>query len=203
MENMDLKKVQRRIKDRNRRFQKLSPAQKKVQIARDVLKHLDSRKLVARNGTYMRFERQDDYYTDVWIRASFDDAHPVECQIEARTDVRCQVCALGAVFTSTLLRTDGFDGDWIDANNDNNMRGYLKQYFSIAELWDIETAFENGDFNGSRASKEFGEKLDSMVSRWDEEKAADYRLRRIMWNIIDNGGRFRPEKEDWSDAERE
>ena len=65
----------------------------------------------------------------------------------------------------------------------DEITAYLRRFFSEKQLQKIETAFEgDADFHGGRAAANFNDNVSDPAKR----------LARIMRNIIDNGGEFRP-----------
>jgi hypothetical protein len=99
---LNIKELNKRIAAKNAEFAALSPAQKRVAIAIDVVEQLQSRnsRLVPRNGTYMTAGK-----------ASFklepgQKLDKVFSKIES-----CQVCAIGAAFMCSVGRLDAISTD--------------------------------------------------------------------------------------------
>lgn len=160
-----------RIKKRQTRIEK------RVAIARDVLKHLAEMKVGRRE--YIRGKVQG--------AKSEDD---VQKHADAITE-KCQVCALGACFISMgRLYNDTPIGSMIPPYwGEGQLKAIreeillpLIRYFPISQLREIETAFEQSvDIGqGSPAAKQWGQK-------YKEDKE---RLAAIMRNIIRNKGEF-------------
>jgi hypothetical protein len=202
-----IKRLNKRIKDRNYRFSKMTPAEKRVRIAKDVVVMLDEEKLHARTGSYLRFE-DDSENSDVWdtVRNSPDSkqVHEILEPLES-----CTVCGIGAAFVATVLRADNLTlGDMtVDGcgsaqtghlTNDQPMRKYLETFFTQQQLALIECAFEqdfgfrerlNGTCYKNVATKKDATKAARLGERYDEH---DDRLRAIFNNIIANHGEFVP-----------
>jgi hypothetical protein len=132
-----------------------------------------------------------------------------------KDDVSCSVCALGGIFACAVARLDELNVDEFLGVTRRGMHEYLGEFFSSRQLDLIETAFEAERFGSCKhGDPETGETIDE-----DEDEAAlafcddinfatgveddegneilnrDYaadRMRRIMENIIANGGEFRP-----------
>lgn len=173
----------------------LSPAERRVLIANDVLFLLGQRqrdsKLTPTCGVYVDRdirpykdspEMQLQQIVDAWIQ-----------------EKDCQVCALGAALVATTLRFNDFTVGQFDgtittvAGEDpryivlSDIREYLMQFFDREQLGLIETAYEGA----------------SIIKVPDEDDAAAYnfkmryydlrtRLRAIFKNIVANKGTFIP-----------
>jgi hypothetical protein len=145
--------------------------EERVKIAKDVLKWLDSGRLVAESGTYIGSD------ADVPIEKDSVDARKLLRQVKT-----CTVCARGAVLYGMLMRHDHLNvsrrADWdtsfVNALGDYAKRydskDYIQQLFSITMLDAMEDAFEGG---------------------WNDDYEDDRdRLEAIMHNIIRNDGEF-------------
>jgi hypothetical protein len=160
------------MKRKQKAFAKLTPSQKRVAIAKDVIAQLDTRRLRARTMTYV-------YLVGPKPKASYDQQ---VCDLTVGRN--CQVCALGAMFVVAVERADKLNvSDNVDF--DNRFHGadgetcysYLAQFFSTDQLHQIEAAFEG--FDGIRWA-------------WaeDTDVSPEERMRRVMTNVIRNRGRF-------------
>lgn len=184
-----------------------------VVIAKDVLRHLDARLIVAEPG--------------IWIDFGLDTDHPgtVDDLKKRAFDSYCKVCADGALFVAYMLRE--YDRGEVSQNIKLGWRcaaeieKALKGLFSRDQLILIDVAFEKGCgyFNYKHFSSEdrgknldtafqgqldlardFCEAIDEEVVGNDDLKAtgvvtnlgAEKRLRKIMNNIIENNGVFTP-----------
>lgn len=200
-----LAKDNRSVKRRNELFAQLSPAEKRVQIARDVIAQLASKKLIATSGVWLTGIDGDDLFDKKDV-----ERNPELQEILAKQE-SCEGCALGGMFMCAVERHDKLkladlevvkdyrqevkdnDGDGElnsgEASEDDATK-YLKKFFSEAQLNDIEAAFERGGGakRGSEGAQFFAEEVDD-----DGE-----RMRLIMENIIVNKGKFvsskRPEQ---------
>lgn len=174
----------------NEAFNQLSPAGKRVAIAKDVIAALQSRQVYARSGVWVDLQKAPNWDVGVELQPVFQQAN-------------CDACALGACFVSAVklgnnckltedAKYDGFqfstpNGDW--GSDTTGMWSVLKRYFTERQLALIEFAFENGegyykdhDVANPDAASDFHYKY--------EDDAA--RMTAIMQNIVDNNGTFRP-----------
>lgn len=181
----NVKKENRAIKYRNEQFTKLSPAEKRVQIARDVLAQLRSKRLIATAGTWLSAEYGDDLFT----REDVDNN--VELQEILKKQESCEGCALGGMFMCAVERHNKLKVGNMESPRDGQASEedaikYLKKFFTVAQLDEIEAAFEQG--GGARSGSDVAVNFASDVD--DDEE----RMRLIMENIIVNKGRFVPEQ---------
>jgi hypothetical protein len=206
----------KRVKDRNYRFEKMSPAKKRVRIAKDVIEMLDTQKLQAKTGSYLHASRisdgqyEYDYDADMYevqyrVQSFVDpgDTRYLRQQQEAEaTPVHvlldkvesCTVCAIGSAFVASVLRankvTMGDIGGKIGGGSTH--REYLQRFFTKAQLGLIESAFERSDEYSTRVG--VSAKLAGKAVEFGGETLGndDKRLRAIFNNIIDNDGTFKP-----------
>jgi len=176
-----LTKLNKRIKARNRAFAKLSPEQKRVTIAKDVLEQLDAGRLTPTQGTYLSPR------TKVCARSGSQQLAELLPRIE-----KCNVCGLGALFACAVGRADKITlsevGDFFAANEyrdirggddirkvDFNVKDYLLGFFNSNQLRAIEHTFEQW-------TDGVGVLMRGVPVR--------RRMVLIMENIIRNGGTF-------------
>lgn len=156
---------------------KIPKAEARVLIAQDVLNQLNLKKIIATSGTYFAFE-------DV----PFDEKDFLH---EVLDKTQCQVCALGSLYYSRVQvanetkcdvveRVGDYEEDSVlnSVNNVHTIMPDLNQYFDWSALDKIENYFE-GWFEGDTF---YYANLDPEI-----------RMRKIMQNIIDNNGDFKPE----------
>jgi hypothetical protein len=195
----------------NQQFRALPPAEKRVAIAKDVLKWLRAGKLTPCPGSYMG--PLDPNITDV---------------VNGFT---CQACAIGAVFACSVEHGEAggtvvhyLDGQWDDAGQwvpDRQPVGFdgtamvnrLGGLFTPAQLRLMEAAFEGryntriGDLCRDLGRSEGDAAVKRAWALFEKNKsvlepdggqgpryqaAARRRLVAIMKNIIANGGEFKP-----------
>lgn len=187
----------------NAAFDAMTPEQKRVAIARDVLEWLRIGKIVPEPGTYLTVHNTAGQRVDIGM-----DPGPINGH-------KCTACALGAIFACATERTDltigGVNraGNWPDA-----ARAQLGPYFDLDQLKLIESAFEDyGGFylDGTPRGREdhqmayravrFGVKVGDAHPCFEgryvdrsmrRQRSPDRILRAIMQNIIDNNGTFIP-----------
>jgi hypothetical protein len=147
-------------------FDKLTPAQKRVRIARDVLAQLASGKFIATQGLYVNGPEIEGAKAKASLQTLF------------KKQKSCEVCALGSMFVAlsedekTACTFWGFGRD--------DCTDYLGKFFDQEQLDKIEDAFEEGDVSGMPFAS---------------EAEAEDRMRLIMENIVVNGGKFDPSKQ--------
>lgn len=183
----EVRKNNKRVRDRNYRFQKLSPENKRVSIAKDVIKQLVANKITAQTGSYFEL-RSDENIVNEDLSFAISKAKS------------CNVCALGALFSACVLKSNHFKLNSADIFADNKMvdiwrtpvTEYLKPYFSKHQLAMIEIAFEKyaGGINIKivKNVKTIKKCTDFGNQFLDDED----RMTAIMQNIIDNNGKFVP-----------
>jgi hypothetical protein len=196
------------IAKRNAAFEKLSPEKKRVQIAKDVLKALDTKAFLPRNGAFVigadgalgaipLIERDTPQDLQVCEAAAFD---------------QCRVCALGGLFVTAVQRADkltvrelrkleGYERSYNLADplvglSDDSVVPYLERFFDKGQLFLIEAAFEGGRGWASAYDVDvFDLKEDDYFKAkafCGDLKTPAGRMRRIMNNIIANNGTFVP-----------
>lgn len=175
----------------NEEFLSLPKDKQRVEIARDVLRHLVTHKLVATNGSWLRNPAIDmtKYDLNTQVKSVLE---PLE---------RCQVCALGGLFASAVLRANATtvedyiplyakedkalyipDNSYYILADFTTISAYLSRFFDQDQLKDIESAFERGE----------GGVAEDLLAQYyapDVDDPED-RMRLIMNNIIDNNGTF-------------
>jgi hypothetical protein len=182
------------IKKKNEAFLKLSPAQKRVEIAKDVIKQLNSKKLIAAHMVYVRTEIDniEGITPETQLKKIFDKSE------------YCRVCGIGSLFVCTVKRANAIVcsdvmgctcksciSDMSDVDQET-ITSYLKKYFSVKQLQYIEIAFESRDDVVLSAKDVVNYKeARSFFAYESNQFSADYRMRTIMQNIIDNKGTFK------------
>ena len=175
---------------------KLPRAQARVAIAEDVLASLRAKKLIAEAGTYLEVDWDDDGH---WEN-SIDLARPVVDSLKTK---QCMVCAVGAIFCSTVKKTNviadkvvshsAISDGWkaLDFFNEGRARSYLHRYFTPKMLTAIEAAFEGTDYDGD-AGADDGAATPATLKFYNRFETDDRRVKAIMKNIVRNEGTFVP-----------
>lgn len=162
-------------------FALLPSAAKRVEIAKDVIKHLDTQRLTAGHGGYASIPHilgEDWNNDDVEMRDILNRSK----------DAACKVCALGALFIADILKRDNFTmGDYKARSTFYNTRQKVGDYFELDQLNLIESAYEvshmhTTDVVQAVKAQEFKKEI------WEPKD----RLTAIMENIIENYGTFIP-----------
>ena len=174
---------------------KLTAAEKRVAIAEDTIKWLNSRAIKATPGTYFGAPAKG-----IKVK-SHDDKLDVALK---KTKEACKVCALGGLFYSMVRRFDKvtvgvgnidsrLNSDYFLGVDGFGVFEELEKYFPHQQLAAIESAFEQRDM----FEYEDHAKMSDAEMVWSQDftrgaKTPADRLRAIMNNIIENKGKFRP-----------
>lgn len=204
----------RRVRQKNEIFEKMTKAEKRAQLARDVIAQVAARKLVAMSGTWLSrvedgAQRQPLLRRTLVAGGEIDDAlqmNKLLPQIE-----QCNACAVGALLYCTVMRANALTVGEIRQHGETadmiitefeKIKVYLGGYFSDNQLNMMEAAFEKrhspGDQTKSvtRAGCMFLARTHTAEYGWewiDRDNADDEtRLVVIMQNVADNGGTFKP-----------
>lgn len=195
-----MKTTKKQIKEWNEYFNSLTPAQKRVAIAKDVIEQVNLKRFIPKNRIYTK------------IVSKIED---VENQIQSEfNNIQCHCCALGGMFLSDIK----FNNSCTFYELDNKIfqateKDRLQQYFSIEQLILIEAAFECWSCEDITSydnveedyviDQGYGIDLylsDLNIGEEDINKAGDFgnkyrdnseRLMAIMNNIIKNKGKFK------------
>lgn len=192
-----LQLARKRVRDRERRFKKASPAGKRVMIAKDVLAQLAAGKIRPKPGTWvswgMSYAVEDKFreYADENEISIFS----VECNLDLRDLVleglvpdSCSACAMGALFMATVMRADEVKiSRYQSTGMSSEVEGKLREFFNADQLRLIEIAFEKGGGAYRCHSAE-----DEAVAAKYSHLQAQERLEAIMQNIVANKGEFVP-----------
>lgn len=181
------KRAAKRVSDRNYRFRLMTPAQKRVRIAKDVIEQLALGKLVAASRGYLTINdaRLRASLNSYGSRSSLADT-PWHSIFEKES---CTVCGIGGVFVAAVGRANKCTVDDSGGSPEGEfMKDYLAAWFDRSQLTMIETAFERDSSFGYSNESEIDDALEFSESLDDPGE----RLTAIMQNIIDNDGNFRP-----------
>lgn len=193
----------RQVKKDNLAFEKMSPAEKRVQIARDCLQQLASKRLVATQGSWLTG------VNDISLFSNKDVKKDLELQQVLLKQKKCEACALGGMFMcaveradklklSKIVSTKGFyysDSDQYEncSIEQSDVFSYMRKFFSKDQLELIEFTFEHGNgacyLNNDKASAAIEFSYKANLSG-DSQTL----MKLIMENIVVNKGTFKPEK---------
>lgn len=193
-----IKKLNNKIAKENAAFEKLSPAKKRVAIARDVLAQLNAKRFIATPGNWAVPKGKESLLSASEAKTK-QNKELQEIFSKIKT---CNTCALGGLFVCAVESADKikvkdlldfksneeapFD-DTCDVDiNEDDITTYLEKYFSYDQLAEIEYAFEQGGgaLSGSQEALSFV----------DDVESPSERMRLIMENIVVNNGIFKPKK---------
>lgn len=174
---------------RNRQFARLSNARKRVVIAQDVLDQLDLRRLVPTFGKYLEVPDEVAQKFSSWD----DDDESIQVH-EALDGVSCKVCGIGSLFVAAVDRANECTvADMDQPQNDYFMREYLGDFFDLEQLVLVEAAFEGRLINSMETDlTEYSPEVLAAIRFASKVRSASGRLKKIMQNIVDNGGTFVP-----------
>lgn len=186
----------------------MSKAKARVEIAKDVIAALNTKKLVATSGNYGSINIEKSSFK----KFKYDTLVSVRDALGVSTN--CQVCALGAACLAVVGRENKlkapFYSSSVELSHVTALRAQLREYFTPLQIALIECAFEGGeafadyediDLNNERVSA----LIDTAVNMFKEIDMSDtddsdisdllaqdddMRMRTIFQNIIDNKGEF-------------
>lgn len=196
MNKQQLANLQKRIARSNGAFARMTPAQKRVQIAKDVLAQMELGRVRAKKGTYFDLGAK----AEKAFAKLYSNVPETELQEVLKETQKCNVCAIGAAFLCTVERVDKFklsNLSWGTLNNgDEEMREYLDEnsVFTKEHLAILEGAFEGWESVDPDPDDEY-----SGAGAWDFSKfnrgarSHQERLRRVMQAVIDCKGEIEPE----------
>ena len=187
--------------DYRKDFPVLIPKNKKearLAIARDIIRHVKSHRLMATRGVYLSVH---DWDKD--IESSFEQ---IATSLQAKdAPIRCDVCGIGAAcMVAVGLYDDApeLEADWnLDYTefghvsnigvSSADMKAVLNKWFSPKQLDLIECAFEETtDFRDGKSSK--AARIKAAVFCPDHSHSGEAAMEAIYQNIIDNDGTFKP-----------
>lgn len=168
----------RKVTADNKKFKKLSKAEKRVAVAKDAIAQLLTGGYQASPGTYVRIGDK------LGLESVFGQSIP-----------QCNVCGIGAALLSEFRLSGGCDalkeGYSNDTRNYYYTQGDDSKVFGGKTLRAMEHAFEReGRFGACGASGCTVCVADTLAFVENHEA----RLYAILKNIIDNGGRFKAKR---------
>lgn len=192
-------------------YKKMTAAQKRVTIAKDVVAALNSKIYIANHSQYIKQMQLDGEVMELgWMGAHrLDDIQQALPKIK-----ECEVCAMGACIMSITKYENRLTFDDIGKTTDSmssTTAEVVQEVFSANQLAMIEIMFEgyysgvehpitnkicNGDNYGrdklgAEVSGEDAQMCMRFHSKYDND---DKRMRAIMQHIVDNAGDIVPSK---------
>ena len=168
--------------------------QKRVEILKDVLKHIKAQRIVAQCQVIIK-------YNDI-VPKEEENVQKILKNMSKKKE-RCLVCARGALLFSSIWKNnefykkfeiDGWSGDSMlgkgTAEDKTEENGYLEKFFDKNQLAMMETAFE-GKFNNSILNSKDWESCNDF-NRKNYHLDDTERLEAIIKNAISNRGTFIP-----------
>lgn len=166
-----IQKLYAHIRRTNKKFEKATREEKRVQIAKDVLLQLSLRRITPKS-TYFTNESAELKFKD--SKNGLDDGQYRQVQDILKETPRCEACAIGSVFVATVDRLDELTtrNMWaIDEKVD--MVKYLSEkmeLFNYEELELIEEIFE--DYVRSKKPLSQRKRLEKMMEYIIKTKGA-------------------------------
>jgi hypothetical protein len=169
-------------------WKELSKAEKRVEIAKDILLSIEKKVIIPKQMEYLTFP--------MYVEKSKETS--LQCLLELGKVKSCRACALGSTFISLIKFENKFNvGDNLDFDRDlfddntnipGGSRKRLLKYFSVYQLGLIEGCFEmrNSYFMDSTPDG-IQEKVLNFGNSFKNPKQ---RLIGIMTNIVENKGTF-------------
>jgi hypothetical protein len=176
-------KKKQSISKSNAAFEKLSPKNKRITIAKDVIAQLKSGYLNAlSSNAYVGIDADN-------ISSEFygESDNELELKDVFDNEEQCTVCGIGSLFVCAVKRMDKLKVSKLDGGgvSQSLVHEYLKGFFSILQLNAIENAFENYGSPGGNYFDSIQEYLDTCNDPDNE------RLKLIMENIVKHDGEFK------------
>ncbi len=153
------------FKERNKIFDKMSKANKKIAIAHDVLYSIKKGIINPAGGVYLHLYKNN---------FGQQDSQKLLCD----TNTRCNCCGIGAVFVSKVRLGNNYNNIITSSVGSWEMYDNLNNIFNKKELDKLESHFEGWEDKESKIFKNCEDKSDRMTA--------------IMKNIIKNKGTFKP-----------
>lgn len=168
-------------------FSKLTKAEKRVAIAKDVLAQVKIQTIFPVQGNYIEIDE---------IKGNFDSDVQVNSLIKDKK-ISCNCCMKGSLFMAHVNKTNHLTLDDLDSHghsNNESMYERLDKIFTQEQLDLMECAFEGdliSDSTGKLSSKEdlINKAYDNFFIQYNDETE---RLIAICKNLIKNKGTFIP-----------
>ncbi len=168
-------------------FEKLSPNERRMVIAKDVIDRLDSNYFCPVSGSYLLI---DKYF--------YDFPPDTETLEVFETTKQCSVCARGAIFVSACLKFDGCKVSTLLEKPERHgifLSEQEDRFFDSKQIQMIENAYEayiSSPLDYQLRNKLSADELTSCRNFGEKYVSNVDRMKAIMQNIIDNNGTFIP-----------
>lgn len=176
----NLEQLNLAIEKQNEAFNKMSKADKRVQIAKDCIARLKFKQLNAQTGVVISV-LQGEYEEE-------DSLKDVMCNEE----LQCSVCAKGGLFLTYVGRVNKVLMG--DVRSDNELESKemkkLMEIFTAKQLTMIETTFEGYTPTGEQFMSDTN--FDKCLAFYNSTDTHEETLIKICENIIKNKGTFKP-----------
>ncbi len=188
LEGKALQKVNKRIRDRNRRFRAKTKQQQRLAVIKDAINQLKAGKFIAAS-TYFEFPASTANAI-YWANNRREDRSAVElCSLVEQA--KCEVCGIGSLFVSAVRLDDQFKIYPVAGVNRSQEVRKLTPWFDRKQLDLIETHYEGGKGGASDNSWYASHRYSKVVGGKETPKK---RLLMILENMLSNNGKFNPHK---------
>lgn len=189
-----VKSINKKIDKDNKAFDAMSPSEKRVAIARDVLEQIKIKRLMPKFGTWLHKKGARNLFSKDLVKDN------IEVKDALAGIKQCSGCAIGGMFMCAVERADKLkvseleyakdcaeysDPIVVEEISEDDSFTYLKRFFSRDQLELIECVFESN--GGSHYDEDAGDFALGVGSPSE-------RMRLIMENIIVNKGTFKLNK---------
>jgi hypothetical protein len=200
--SLNIKALRAAITKSNKRFASMTPAQKRVRIAKDVIAQLDAKEIVAKNGVYFSLAGAKPYDS---VDSICDENAGASVQELARTEfLGCNVCAIGAGFIASVKRLNKLKVEDLLTNSERNiddddMVAYLiaTGAFTETQARKLELVFErHGGYFDWQAGKHMAGKHMAGYTEFTADLVngdvlkSDAIMRRVWGFIIQSKGKL-------------
>ncbi len=151
------------------KFEALSPIEKRVLIAQDVIRNIEVNRFRSSPGCYTFFDHD-----------LFDD-NDKELR-DVVKDKECEVCAMGGLFICVIDRKDKMNtGEYLGTNRVNKLIvDYLADIFDKRQLALVEIAFEGKTYVND-AFPEYGKRFEHGILLSDDDVPEDVAAARRIY----------------------
>lgn len=202
------------VKPKTKPYSRMTKAERKVAIAKDVIGSLHAMSVMSGNG----YITENETTTDLSILREFGISDKL---IAGKAKEKCTVCARGAMMLCKIEKFNhfgfdkcvGYNHDPIETFDDisqDDTAAALADAFTEDELDDIEGCFElciadnredefddDDDYDGyyirNDIKTSYGKAYHKYQKHWEDITDDKDRLMAIMQNIVDHKGEFKPE----------